>query len=1483
MTTETRERIKAYKRMLPDLRERVIAVALLLAMSASMLGSASFAWMTLSRAPEISNVSTTIAANGNLEIALVTGNGNSAPNESMVGDSSATEGRTIAESNITWGNMINLSDPSYGLDHLVLRPATLNTAELKTNPLWGAAYSVDGRIEQMDSSFGYTSWQYDPDVGDRFAVTEDYGVRAISSMVADGSAAEVQLSNMKTAVKNKNIGAANTYKVIANNKDYMQSLATMMGLFMTARMNPDEPSLNNPDVAVSDIKNLAGMYESFLEAMEQEAEAIAALANYAQHILSQGNDYAPITAESILDPNGVTTAQLKNIKTTVTNLAQFRTDYKTISTDWQKLQSIVESGTSLKWSDSGISGIVNNLVDVGKCTVGKDNTPINSIGASNATQFLSGTQEARITNGILYRFEERTGGYLEVKNLSISATVKRMGITVPASVKANVQTTAPRDYNLFTRDFDATCNAVEEGSVLATDMVAQDTYGLAIDFWVRTNAQDSYLKLEGNVLSESEMIPAMGMDIDGNEVALYTITRTHTDEEGNSESITYDVYQGSNGWLFATDHSAVTLEDGETPKEKLVENITILGYEGVNRVWDDDLLSTDVTTQGSGSCYVYYANTPEDQARSLKLLEKFNVAFVNDAGVKLASAKMDVASHYAENGRVVVPMKLDPSDSIELGHDLQGNQEYGIMKLEQNTPTWITAIVYLDGTDLTNKDVLSAADIQGQMNIQFGTSTSMVPIENEELVSKYITVSAAVDKTAFNWDDTTSDMTSRITVSVDGTEPSTVTAFFLRAINATQGSREEEMTFTKNSEGRWVTDYTFPSPGNYVLRTVRLDGVDYELKEAPTVTVAGFAVRSLECDGARNRHIEVLSADNSTNVDVRLKFATEDVSRMPQKVQGRFVRDEDGATVNIDFTYNATTSEWKGTAKFLTSGEYTLSQLVLDGEYTELDPSFWHTASITLGMRVDIVTTSPHTFKYVPSEWADDENSNKAKLYMEVRILDNAGEEMMGLRGAKLTYTMRGSAANKMDTDLTWNGKHYEGAMANGGPGIWVFSNVMVNGDTLTNAISAPVFTIQSPEPPKYVSHSTPATQFVPNGGATMNVQISNSSTGSIEAYIRKAGSAEGAWYPATNYNNGSWIFAVPKDANGYQDGNWELTQVRLWDVFAEDGSMYTAEDPLVFDLADTNNKTKVSQRITVRFGEGQSKDLGKNDKGEVTGTFLQAHNIPSMSVTIGDFEGDVIPGITDVKLEFEYQNGTSSTYGHYSRTDLSNATEGATVTIDLTQKDGTAVYEFTETAEKQLFYAGNYKTTFSYKVGDVPYTYSDDSGTSPLPANTPKLTVSSNAPVVKFTATSPAEGTTFDVAYSKNPTGKEDVNQLANDISDDGYSVVCYYTAKNDGCDCNGYDAPKATAGLYGMGENFDSATCTVTTKGTAPDVMYTFVKSNMNANGQVFNEQILGANGENRVYLGTNAEATQLIVSVANEIYTFTLKTPLKVTLEY
>lgn len=1417
--TETQKRIKAYKELLPGLKERVAAVAILLAMSVAMMTSATFAWLTISRRPELTAAQTTIAANGNLEVALAYGDGTTVPGESKVGDSSANEDQSVFQANNTWGNLINLSDEAYGLENLTMRPAQLNTASLLESPLYGAVYGGDGRITQLSSNFGYATWVLpEGDKPGYFGVSENFGVRAISSTKIEAVGAEAKYYNMLTTARNKNLAAANMYTALGNNKTYMQSLATMMGLYMTARMNPDEPSLNNPDCAVSDIQNLRDMYAAFLECFDAEADAMAALANLAL-FLQHGDNYTPYTAEMICN---TTAAKLKAEGIQITQLDQFIKDRDIIISDLAKLQEIATSGSSLKWQDSGLNQIVNNLVNVGACTIGANNTPISSIGASNAASYLSGTQEAKITNGILYRFEERTGGYIQVKNLSISAKVKRMGVTIPASVKANIQTTAPRDYNLFTNDLTYT-EGLNDGTFEGGIPVAEDTYGLAVDLWVRTNAEGSYLTLEGNLITESEMIRAMGKDANGNEVELYTVTLTTEGEDGESTSYDMDLYQvadsaaGESSWRSAQNHSTVTEEElqGQTPVAKMVEKVTVLGYEGENRVWDESkLLSSDATTQGSGSCYVYYADTPEDQARSLKLLEAFNVAFVDEEGKLMATAKMDTAHYYAENGRVIVPLALDPSNSINLGEDHEGTVTYAITPLEKNVATRITALVYLDGTKLTNQDVLSAADIQGQLNIQFGSNGELKPIDNEDLENKERRVSATIDKTSFDYDTHTGDMISNVTVHVDGDEPSTVTAFFLRTINAAQGSREEKMTFTKNDAGDWVASYTFDVPGTYVLRTVQLDGMDYDLAIPPEVKVTGFALEYLTCDEAVDKHISVLTAANTSPINMRLKFSTDDPDKLPKSVQGRFLR-SDGTAVNINFTLNPTNQVWTGSANFLTSGEYTMQYLVLDGEYVELEDDYQLTANVTLGMRVAIYTTSPHKFKYVPSEMAD----NEKLLAMEVKILDNANQQMPGMTGVKLTYGMKGSGIKSMDTDLTWNGTSYVGELATEGPGIWQFSRVEVGGNVLTTATTSPTFTIQSPEPPEYVEHRTNSYQYVPNTAAAMNVILTNSSAATVQARIVDAKGTE-YWVDGTigtelttgddkpaNY----WNFVVPRDVNNYQDGNWTLTDVKMWDVFAADGSAYTEEEPLTFDLSDTNNKTKVVSRVYVTFPTNMSADFGKDASGNVIGTFMQEHTVSGLSVQIHDFEGQKISGISNVKLDFTYGNNSQS-YGGYTSDQLNNALADFTIAL-ADSGDGAT---FTQSGTQTLRYAGSYTTKFSYAMSisgqaDQVITLEGDK----LPANAPKITVWSKAPTVTIDSISPSGGHQS-MAVSGNNSKLIGVNSV---VTGNTVTIYAEKTNKDNGTINT---TPRVTLRINDLG-NAQSANMKFTASGGGTVYMYT------------------------------------------------------------
>lgn len=97
--------------------------------SVLMLSSASYAWFSISVAPDVKNIKTTVTANENFEIAL----GNNKPaNEPALDDSGKNE---------TWGGLVTFGDAD--LAGTGLGPATILESDTKT--LVSATYGSDGR------------------------------------------------------------------------------------------------------------------------------------------------------------------------------------------------------------------------------------------------------------------------------------------------------------------------------------------------------------------------------------------------------------------------------------------------------------------------------------------------------------------------------------------------------------------------------------------------------------------------------------------------------------------------------------------------------------------------------------------------------------------------------------------------------------------------------------------------------------------------------------------------------------------------------------------------------------------------------------------------------------------------------------------------------------------------------------------------------------------------------------------------------------------------------------------------------------------------------------------------------------------------------------------------------------------------------------------------------------------------------------------
>ncbi len=174
-TTELRRRKSSVKAKLMS------AVAMLL-VSVIMLSSSTYAWFVLSTAPEVKGMSTTVGANGSLEIALLNDSTDTALITSGVGDSSAIQDVTAA--NITWGNLVDLSSTAYGLQNTKLYPAALNFAAGANDRLASPysmlqypVYGLDGRVAQLNADT--EAGKYDGGVFK--ADARYYGVRVVGS------------------------------------------------------------------------------------------------------------------------------------------------------------------------------------------------------------------------------------------------------------------------------------------------------------------------------------------------------------------------------------------------------------------------------------------------------------------------------------------------------------------------------------------------------------------------------------------------------------------------------------------------------------------------------------------------------------------------------------------------------------------------------------------------------------------------------------------------------------------------------------------------------------------------------------------------------------------------------------------------------------------------------------------------------------------------------------------------------------------------------------------------------------------------------------------------------------------------------------------------------------------------------------------------------------------------------------------------------
>lgn len=453
-------------------RKKLMGAVAMLLVASIMVVSSTYAWFTLSTAPEITGISTSVGANGNLEIALL--NSDTAKDmttiTSAVGDSSDATGRTVSEANVTWGNLVDLSDSSYGTGSFVLNPARLNASVSgegenisrtlnTTNVLLTAKYGNDGRVSELAANT--VSGTYS--TAKAAFVDSGVGVRGIgvaAAMTAEQLALRNAVAQVALNTNNAKVGISNA---LTSNGSKLASLA--MSYANDANYEPTEgdiTAINSVRVSVSDAKNLLGnaiRYAMMAESLSKSSEASK---KYEDYVLTSTDGYSESIAAAVEKLNAIPTvaeANADNLKTVLDTL---------IDTNTMTINGFTTAQTR---NDANASALASKVMSDGGLKV-----VLPSTGASAFARVadMTGNFSANIT------IETLSHNSIALTNVKASMATAMEGTYAMANVGSAI----------------AGLSAAASTTVTPGDTVITDMYGYAVDFAVRTNAAGSNLLLQ---------------------------------------------------------------------------------------------------------------------------------------------------------------------------------------------------------------------------------------------------------------------------------------------------------------------------------------------------------------------------------------------------------------------------------------------------------------------------------------------------------------------------------------------------------------------------------------------------------------------------------------------------------------------------------------------------------------------------------------------------------------------------------------------------------------------------------------------------------------------------------------------------------------------------------------------------------------------------------------------------------------------------
>lgn len=696
------------------IKGKLVSACCMLLVAVIMVVSSTYAWFTLSTAPEVKGITTQIGSNGALEIRL----------DGKAGDPNAE-----------YGNIVDLSE-GYGLDEITLYPSELHLdddGKINLQFLNIPQYGANGKVTEL-SGERTEAGSYN---GSSFVAGTANGVRAVG--VASG------LTDRQLAYRNAKY-AASTNAGLATNKaaSSLNTRGAVLGSIVIKKATVADATYTKDEIAalqaiVTDLTDAdTGVLQYIQKAYEQMIVAYAAsgaldtlvgeenvaIADAVYSTVKANIADRTLTLESIEENEAIVVTALDQeytfslagtpILTAISAFNDIKTDVAAAQTAIDELEDKAE----YEWAE--VSAILTCLIDT-------NNVTVNGWTAAQIQADTDGFAVTVMNQGINIQLNTGAGVYADIADQcgNYSAKVTMTNVVVKGmafdTLTANMATNSTVTNGYLALAQAAVLEAGEPSGATTDAQPMTEFYGYIIDLVFRTNAANSSLLLQteatDRIYEGNQNESTQG---GGSYMTFASADKDFTTEQvkGLMKNIRIVFFDPSTrdvlGYAMLDVDGASVGVDGVTAKMYLYESESYYYYTTAGGEEVKFTCVKTTTGEGEGAVVTYEYFAYEDGSN------------ITDT---VTDTYADAETKFPTTGitQKIINTALTGAKDAE-------NAPI-ITALAQNQEVKVSALVYLDGRTITNADVAATGttSVTGKMNLQFSSTADLVPMEYGDL------------------------------------------------------------------------------------------------------------------------------------------------------------------------------------------------------------------------------------------------------------------------------------------------------------------------------------------------------------------------------------------------------------------------------------------------------------------------------------------------------------------------------------------------------------------------------------------------------------------------------------------------------------------------------------------------------------------------------------------------------------------------------